>query len=188
MRTGYTGSMRTRWIVEICLLLVLCAAGVALLRHGPQEPARPAVTVPPDYVPLSIQGVRPGMTREQVEALLGAGRQLRVRNGFETTVYGDDTDSDSPELQHRWVTVTWKADGTAGGVRGSHLHDLGGQELLGRGWPEGEASHRLGPPDVRSGKPSPGEQGRWGRYHYWNVRGLTVRVTDGRLANFELEP
>lgn len=144
----YTGSAMTRRrLVEVALLVALAAALATWLwnEHPKQEALVPTPAGPPVF---SIQGVRPGMTREEVEALLGSARTIGVTKGLETTAYGQYEHRDDPHRQDRWVIVDWNPAGRAARVRGSHLH-RNGEEVLGRGWPaDGEALEVIEDTDV----------------------------------------
>lgn len=167
--------MRIRRFVEVLALVALCAAVVSLLLR-PEKPEAPR----PEPGLYTIGGVMPGMHRVDVERILGPGRVLEVREGVETTVYGDYGDADSPELQKRWVTVTWDGE-IASRVSGSHLH-RDGREVLGRGWKAEEAMALLGAPDS-------GGSGGFPEFEVsrWSGHALEAYTEGGRLVMFQME-
>lgn len=138
---------------------------------------------------LSIAGVRPGMARAEVEALLGPGRRLQDPDSTRT-VYGDYQRFYWEESQRRWVEVEWTGEGCVRCVEGSHLY-WRGRELLARGVTLEAAVQVLGPCDDPVAVP-PGmalivkyTPRLAGSVHSWRQSRLEVEVTE-RLVIFRL--
>lgn len=143
-------------------------------REGPKG-ASPTPAPPLDRKSVttpgwSILGARPGMTRAQVEALLGPGRQVDLAHGNPTLAYGDF------EGRTTWVDIFYEGD-RASTLRGSHLYRDGRLVLA-----PGSAPAPLG-----SGEPMemPRDGGEW---RMWHESGAGYLEKGGRVESVYLQP
>lgn len=139
-------------------LLLLVAAAVAWALWGRSQPV--------NLADLSIAGVQPGMTRPQVEALLGPAPTGRVQNGAMVTVY-------------EGATLTWFG-GRVSEVAGEELQ-RGGRPFLRAGVSADEAQRALGRPWVSAVVADTVEE-------VWFRGALTCRYRVGQIVAFRLSP
>lgn len=147
------------WLIGAALFALLGVAGLAATSPGGEEG-------------LSILGVRPGMTRAEVEQVLGPGTTRKDDVGVESTQYGAFETRDIAHSGERWATVVWEGDRVEV-VAGSHL-EYGGRTLLGRGCRPAEVEEVLG-------LPAPDEGVR-----VFAEEGIGMAAKGGRLRSFQL--
>ena len=125
------------------LLFVLCAiaASAGYFRPLATEPSSPNSTPIRSIAPrsLTIHGVRPGMSRQQITKLLGPGRN--EERGATSYL---PASAKSPESVLERIAVSYKND-LANGVRGDRV-ELSGKPYLTRGLSQELLRSQLGPP------------------------------------------
>lgn len=142
-------------------VLLLVAAAVAWALWGRSQPV--------DLADLSIAGVQPGMTRPQVEALLGPAPTGRMQNGTMVTVY-------------EGATLTWFG-GRVSEVAGEELQ-RDGRPFLRAGVSADEVRRALGRPWVSA----VGADSNRSVEEVWFRGSLTCTYREGRIVSFRLSP
>lgn len=142
------------------LALALAAGAGWLLARRP----------PPQGV--TVLGVRPGMTRAEVDVVLGSGQLLYDEGGVLTVGYGEAARAGSdPPLGSRWAHVVFTRKGSVSDVWGSHLL-RDGVQLLALGDPGTAVEAALGPARETLVK---------GWFQYPDLHNLQVSALAGRV-------
>jgi hypothetical protein len=142
----------------------------------------------PTYGPLSpppwtIGGVRPGMTSNDVERLLGSATSSRTNYSVTTTTWQE-------------ISVTFDKEGRAIDVFGDRVTAADGSTVVSRGVSEAEVVGRLGPGKLRSsyqpsgsGVISCGSRRTGGERRYEDATTVyTVSIYEDRLASVRARP
>lgn len=136
--------------------------------------------VPP---PWTVGGVRPGMTTDEIERLLGPATASRTSYGITTTTWKE-------------IIVTFDKGGRAAEVFGDRVTGPDGSAVVSRGVSEAEVIARLGPGRLKSsyqpsgsGVISCGSRRTGGERRYEDATTVyTVSVYEDRLASVRARP